>query len=117
MRFNPGPAGSRSCNRGQGDGVANFPTVLDVIPASRSIANFTAAQFVGITDLNGLDLDSSMLRAIINKKATTNSLLAAIENNSYIRLEIRTLDAIQSALAGQVDALAIHKYRVTRFVT
>ena len=99
------------------------PTIIDVIPASESMdghnrilcaytdsaSNFTAAQFVGVgTNLNGLNFrtdirDSSMLSAIINKKATTTSLLDAIEDNNYIRLEIRTLDAIQSALAGQVD--------------
>ena len=115
IRFNQGPAGSRTCNRGQADAIAHYPTVLmdghnRILCAYTSGgANFTAAQFVGIgTNLNGLDFrtdirDSTMLLAIINKKATTNSLLAAIEDNSYIRLEIRTVDAIQSELAGQVD--------------
>ena len=60
------------------------------------------------TNSNGLNFrtdleDCAMLRAIINKKSTTTSLLSALEENSYIRLEIRTMDAIQSALAGQVD--------------
>ena len=115
--------GSRPCDRGQGDAQAYWPTIVDVIPASRSVdgnnrillsyttsdVNFTQAQFLGNgTNLNGVYFRTDgqhalMLRAIINKKAVTSSVVTAEANRSYIRLETLTIDAIQSQLAGQVD--------------
>ena len=44
-----------------------------------------------------------MLKAIVGKHATTLSAKTAAENNSYIRLEIASIDSIVSELSGQVD--------------
>ena len=123
LRFSASAAGSRRVDRHQNDANAYWPTVLDVIPGSRSVdgnnrillaytdlaQNFTQAQFLGNgTNLNGLHFrtdvaNALMLRSIINKKATTSSVITAEANGGYIRLETKTNDAIQSQLSGQVD--------------
>ena len=123
IRFGPGVPGSRGCDRNVAVGNQWFPQIIDVIPASRSAdgknrvlcsysdgnENFNQAQFlVAATLLNGLTVrtdvsHASMLRNIVCKNAVTTSVKQAVADNSYIRLEIATIDSIQSALSGQVD--------------
>ena len=123
--FMPTNMAANDLDRGLAVAARPFAVILGLIPGSRSrdgknrvlcawanpsTHEYTHANYFGAQKLNGINfhLDttfSSMWTAILLKHNTTNSVLTALTDpqHHYVKLQIRTMDSIESMLAGQID--------------
>lgn len=125
IAFTPTNMAADDLDRGLAVGVRRYAILLGLIPATESRdgknrvlcawANarqheFVHANYFGALKLDGINFnmettESTMWTAILLKHNTTNSVVTALTDpqHHYVKLQIRTMDSIESKLAGQID--------------